>query len=73
VSGSIHPPNHPSFETTTTTGLAASTGLYSRWGKTAFPDEKIRAGVALAILVPQLLVALELPGPAGVERAAKRK
>lgn len=49
------------------------TGLYSRWGKTAFPDEKIRAGVALAILIPQLLVALELPGGAGADREGKRK
>lgn len=57
----------------TPAGLAASTGLYSRWGKTAFPDEKVRAGVALAILIPQLLVALELPSPAAVRGEAKRE
>ncbi len=55
-------------------GLAISTGLYSRWGKATFEDEKIRAGLALCIIVPQALVALDVTTRfAGDEKKSKKK
>ena len=41
-------------------GLAISTGLFTRWGKTTFEDKNLRTGLALCIIIPQLLVALDV-------------
>lgn len=56
------------------TGLAISTGLFTRWGKTTFEDKNIRTGLALCIIVPQLIVALDvMTRSAGKEDKRKAK
>jgi hypothetical protein len=56
------------------TGLAISTGLFTRWGKTTFEDKNIRTGLALCIIVPQMLVALDVTArSAGKEGKQKAK
>ncbi|EWM24329.1 cytochrome b-561 domain containing 2 [Nannochloropsis gaditana] len=41
-------------------GFAISTGLFTRWGKTTFEDKNVRIGLALCIIVPQVVVALDV-------------
>lgn len=55
-------------------GLAISTGLFTRWGKTTFEDKNLRTGLALCIIIPQLLVALDVTTRfAGKEEERKAK
>lgn len=54
-------------------GLAISTGLFTRWGKTTFEDKNLRTGLALCIIVPQLMVALDVTTRFAGDEEGKKK